>query len=1482
MRKNLMSRALLSLFGWVIALFLVTEIQAVNLTIAWDPNNEPDIAGYKFYYDDGTNLSNIFVTTNSVTVSNLVQGVTYTLYVTAVNTAGLESDPSAPIVYTVPISSSTAPRITAQPLSQTLNLGTSLTLSIQATGSNPLSYRWFRSGTVLAGATNATVQIGATQLIDAGNYYAIVSNTAGNATSTVATVTVRVSPSITTQPVNQTINAGTALNLSVGATGTAPLGYQWFKNGTSVTGATSANFQVASAQSTDAGSYYAVVSNAAGSATSTVATITVRVAPSITTQPLSQTINPGAALNLSVAASGTAPLAYQWFKNGSSVSGAISANIQIASAQSSDSGNYFAVVSNAAGTATSTVATITVRAAPSITTQPVSQTVNAGSVLNLSVAASGTAPLSYKWFRNGATVSGATSASFQVASTLSTDAGNYYAVVSNAAGSATSTVATVTVLLAPNIVTQPASQTINSGSALNLSVAANGTTPLTYQWFKNGTSVTGATSANFQIASAQSTDAGNYYAVVSNSAGSATSTVATVSVLLGPNIITQPASQTINPGSALNLSVAANGTTPLTYQWFKNGSSVTGATSANFQIASAQSADAGNYHAIVSNSAGSATSTVATVVIRVAPSVTTQPASVTISLGSVLNLSVGATGTAPLTYQWFRNGSSLAAATSASYQVASAQSTDAGNYYAIVSNAAGTATSAVATVTIGLAPSITTQPLSQAVGLGTTLNLSVAASGMAPMTYQWYRNGGVLSGITGAGFQIASIQSTDAGNYYAIVSNAAGKATSTVATVTISLAPSITTQPVSQTVNPGSAINLFVTAAGTGPLTYQWYRDGVSVAAATSANFQLSSAQSIEAGDYYAVVSNAAGSATSTVATVTVRVAPSITSQPLSRTLNPGASLNLAVVASGTAPLTYQWFRNGASIAAATSASFQIASVQSTDAGNYYAVVSNAAGSATSSVAIITIASAPLISLQPTNQTVDLGASFNLTIEAAGSNPLSYQWFLGGTNILAATNATFQVASAQLSDAGDYYVTVSNPYGSATSLVATVTVTTSTGTAPAITSQPVGQMVNSGVTVNLSIQATGTGPLAYQWFHDGAAIPGPASASFQIAAAQDTDAGDYYAIVTNSWGSATSTVATITVMVPPTIITQPQSQTVAIGAPLSLSVEAEGPALQYRWTRNNTLVPTATGPTLTIASVQSGDGGNYVVRVSNSAGSVRSTTARVTMVTMAAPTITTPPQDQNIALGNSLSLSVQATGSTPMSYQWSFNGSPISDATNQTFQIAAVQTNDAGVYSVTVSNPAGSASAAATVTIAAAPVVTSQPTSQTVAIGTQATFSVKAVGANPLAYQWFFNNVAIAGANSATLVISSVQTNNAGAYNVVLNNPAGNTQSTNAVLNVLAKASNKSNNGKGKTSATSPAYLTAAPNEVVVSKVGSLLVIQMVGSPGQIFDIQATDNLNTPLWITVASLVAADDGFVELTTDDPSIESMYFYRAVAR
>jgi len=174
--------------------------------------------------------------------------------------------------------------------------------------------------------------------------------------------------------------------------------------------------------------------------------------------------------------------------------------------------------------------------APTITTQPASQTVTAGSSVTFSVVASGTAPLSYQWKFNGANISGATSSSFTIASAQSANAGSYTVTVSNSAGSVTSAAATLTVNsspVAPTITTQPASQTVTAGSSVTFSVVASGTAPLSYQWKFNGANISGATSSSFTIASAQSANAGSYTVTVSNSAGSVTSAAATLTVNSG-------------------------------------------------------------------------------------------------------------------------------------------------------------------------------------------------------------------------------------------------------------------------------------------------------------------------------------------------------------------------------------------------------------------------------------------------------------------------------------------------------------------------------------------------------------------------------------------------------------------------------------------------------------------------------------------------------------------------------------------------------------------------------------------------------------------------------------------------------------------------------------------------------------------------------------------------------------------------------------
>src|SRR4029077_7992215 len=149
------------------------------------------------------------------------------------------------------------------------------------------------------------------------------------------------------------------------------------------------------------------------------------VAPVIATQPANQTVTPGQTATFTVAATGAAPLNYQWNKNGAAISGATSSIYTTAATTISDNGAQFAVVvSNSAGTLTSAPATLTVSAAavaPTITAQPLSQSVTAGQTATFTVAATGTAPLSYQWRKNGTAISGATSSSYTTPATTSSD-----------------------------------------------------------------------------------------------------------------------------------------------------------------------------------------------------------------------------------------------------------------------------------------------------------------------------------------------------------------------------------------------------------------------------------------------------------------------------------------------------------------------------------------------------------------------------------------------------------------------------------------------------------------------------------------------------------------------------------------------------------------------------------------------------------------------------------------------------------------------------------------------------------------------------------------------------------------------------------------------------------------------------------------------------------------------------------------------------
>ena len=332
--------------------------------------------------------------------------------------------------------------------------------------------------------------------------------------------------------------------------------------------------------------------------------------------------------------------------------------------------------------------------------------ISIGKTVNLSVTANGTAPFTYKWYKDSAAISGATSSTYSIGSMQTANAGTYYAIVTNSVGSTTSDQATLVLVSSITFSTQPASKTVIAGGSVTFTASAAGVPTPTYQWKKNGTAISGATNSSYTISNVTTANAGTYTVTASNSSGSATSNGAVLTVTSGavaPAFTTQPTSKTVSAGSPVTFSAAASGSPTPTYQWKKNGTSISGATNSSYTISSVSTSSAGTYTVVAANSAGTKTSNGAVLTVTsgaVAPAFTTQPVSKTVSPGSPVTFSAAASGSPTPTYQWKKNGTSISGATSSSYTISSVSTSSAGTYTIVATNSAGTKTSNGAVLTV--------------------------------------------------------------------------------------------------------------------------------------------------------------------------------------------------------------------------------------------------------------------------------------------------------------------------------------------------------------------------------------------------------------------------------------------------------------------------------------------------------------------------------------------------------------------------------------------------------------------------------------------------------------------------------------------------------------------------------------------------------------------------------------------------------------
>jgi hypothetical protein len=1011
------------------------------------------------------------------------------------------------------LASGPPPIITVQPLSQTVPLLGIVTFSVTASSGTTMTYQWYKDGAAIQLANSSSYTILSVLGSASGTYCVKVTNAGGSVTSSNAILSVLLPPTITRQPASQTTTQGLGAAFSVVASGAAPFSYQWFSSGAAISGATNAALALTNVQASDAGSYTVVVTNFLGAVTSAVATLTVYVPPTITTQPQSQGVAKGQDASFSVVPSGTTPFTYQWYFNGSKAGGKDSlSTLTLSSVDMGKAGNYTVVVVNPAGSVTSAVATLTVYILPGIQTQPQNQTVLQGAKVSFSVVTNnnGTPPFSYQWNINGTnsidgpSISGSTNATLTLSNVQSAQAGNVFVVITNNAGSITSSVVTLTVNVPATITNQPQSQTVLQGKSASFSVGAMGTATLKYQWYCNGSSLSGATSQSTTLAlsSVTTNNAGSYTVVVNNNYGSATSAVATLTVALPVAVANRPQSQTVTQGLNATFSVVPGGTPPFSYQWQYSGQNIPGATNTTLLVTNVQPNQAGNYQVTVANPWSAVTSAPAFLTVVLPPGSDrptmqglvahlTFDADLTDSsgrgnhaaavgspnfvpgfigtqafnpftqngtnnyatFGTPSDLSFGATNDFSIAF-WARlptnawSGSSyfeppficnkdfstyanvgwtLAAGPGGRFEWNYSEGS-ASNYFgpggtfgnpvwhhlAVTFHRGGSAIAYVDGVPVS---TNSIAPGGRTIDTGLPTNIGNDGTGSYPAAYGYFTNvfGIPTNGpaMDDLGIWRRALLPAEIGAIYNAGLAGQDLSTVTTANLTTSVLPRITQQPVNSEALSGSAATFSISVSGSAPFGCQWFRNGIPITGANGASLTLPNAQPAQAGSYYVVLTNSAAGLTSAVATLTVNEPPSITAQPQGQALAAGQCASFSVVASGTAPLSYQWSLNGMALPGATGSTLTLNRVQTTDAGSYTVVVTNIAGPVTSAAATLTVTN-PAIALAlsspgattPAGFTFQFSVPVGLTYTILASTNLQ-DWTPISTNIALTGNVVF-------------------------------------------------------------------------------------------------------------------------------------------------------------------------------------------------------------------------------------------------------------------------------------------------------------------------------------------------------------------------------------------------------------------------------------------------------------------------------------------
>jgi hypothetical protein len=639
-------------------------------------------------------------------------------------------------------------------------------------------------------------------------------------------------------------------------------------------------------------------------------------------------------------------------------------------------------------------------------------------------------------------------------------------------------------------------------------------------------------------------------------------------------------------------------------------------------------------------------------------------------------------------------------------------------------------------------PSVSiTQTTNTSICAGTSVTFSVLSGlnmGATP-TYAWKVNGTTVG--TGATYTTTSLVNGDVvtlsmtSSLNAACLSGSASATSNAITMTVTPATAITAQPTDASVCLGGSQDLSATAIGTGTITYQWQSSttptgtfsNISFASNSSSQSATLSVPSVSGQlSYQLVATSSCGSATSNVATISINQATVINTQPQTQTVCQDSPVTFSVGAIGTGTLSYQWRYNGAPITGATSASYTIPTLALSNAGTYSVVVTATCGSVTSANAQLTVTPLTTISLQPVGSTVCAGSPVNLSVTAAGTGNLTYQWMQNGTAVSGAISALYTIPTSLVSQSGSYTVEVTGGCSSLTSSAATVVVNTNT----LITAQPVSYDGCAFTPTSVGVTAVGTN-LTYAWSNGATAINNATSATYTLSNPQPVNSGSYTVTVSGTCGVEISNIALITINpLPSPGLIAGGTNGVCAGSTLALTNNVSGGV----WTSNNTAIATVNSSTGVVTGVAAGNV-TITYTVTNTFGCVNTTTTTIQVKALPTAVILPPPATQ-FCIGESMNLQA----SNAFGYLWS-NG-----ATTQTTTVST-----SGNYTVTVTGNNGcvATSAPLTITVTPAPTVAAIQGSSNLCVGSSYNFT--SATANGL---WSSSNTSVLNVNTTSGLVT--------------------------------------------------------------------------------------------------------------------------------